>query len=72
MRRLGLQYQGDESYGKIRISGLALRRWFKPKTTTSSLGWKQPLLTSSQARLSKGIAEQQRSIRSGNNLSLEY
>ncbi|CAA6655940.1 unnamed protein product [Spirodela intermedia] len=58
MRRLGLQYQGDESYGKIRISG------------SSSLSWKQPLLTSSQARLAKGIVEQQRSIRNSNNLSL--
>ncbi|CAA7391337.1 unnamed protein product [Spirodela intermedia] len=72
MRRLGLQYQGDESYGKIRISGFALRRWLKPKTTSSSLSWKQPLLTSSQARLAKGIVEQQRSIRNSNNLSLGY
>ncbi|XP_078448324.1 pentatricopeptide repeat (PPR) superfamily protein isoform X2 [Wolffia australiana] len=75
LRRLGLQYQGDEAYGKIRISGLALKRWMQPKTSAESsaaVGWKPPLLSTSQSRLGKGIFEQQRSIRSSNNLSLGF
>ncbi|KAH8510452.1 hypothetical protein H0E87_008130 [Populus deltoides] len=31
LRRLGLPYQGNESYGKIRINGISLRRWLQPK-----------------------------------------
>uniref|UniRef100_A0A1D1ZJV0 Pentatricopeptide repeat-containing protein At4g34830, chloroplastic n=1 Tax=Anthurium amnicola TaxID=1678845 RepID=A0A1D1ZJV0_9ARAE len=71
LRRLRLPYQGDESYGKIRINGLSLRRWFKPKISAPSFGWNPTQLTSSQARLAKGIREQRHSIRSSNNLSLE-
>ncbi|GMH02825.1 hypothetical protein Nepgr_004664 [Nepenthes gracilis] len=31
LRRLGLHYHGNESHGKIRISGLAVTRWFQRK-----------------------------------------
>ncbi|CAK7329569.1 unnamed protein product [Dovyalis caffra] len=31
LRRLGLPYQGNESYGRIRINGISLRRWLQPK-----------------------------------------
>ncbi|GAV60291.1 PPR domain-containing protein/PPR_2 domain-containing protein/PPR_3 domain-containing protein [Cephalotus follicularis] len=68
LRRLRLPYQGNESYGKIRINGLDLRRWFQPKlaspfTLTGEIGL-------SQLRLGKAITHQQRNIRTGN-LSLE-
>ncbi|GLU02793.1 hypothetical protein SLE2022_200280 [Rubroshorea leprosula] len=68
LRRIGLTYQGNESYGKIRISGVKLKRWFQPKL--SSFSGKPGEWSSSQWRLGKGIAHQQRSIRTGN-LSLE-
>ncbi|XP_020262780.1 pentatricopeptide repeat-containing protein MRL1, chloroplastic isoform X2 [Asparagus officinalis] len=70
LRRLGIQYSGDESYGKIRISGLALRRWFRPKLSEASFSGKPGEMIPIQARLAKGIAGQQRDIRSYN-LSLE-
>lgn len=71
LRRLGLPYQGDESYGKIRINGLALRRWFKPKVTTSCFPGKPADMIPTTTRLAKGIADQQRDIRISSNLSLE-
>ncbi|URE22484.1 PPR repeat [Musa troglodytarum] len=71
LRRLGLPYQGDESYGKIRINGLALRRWFKPRVTSTSFSGRPAEMIPTTARLAKGIADQQRSIRISKNLSLE-
>ncbi|KAJ8468025.1 hypothetical protein OPV22_030577 [Ensete ventricosum] len=71
LRRLGLPYQGDESYGKIRINGLALRRWFKPRVTSTSFSGRPAEMIPTTARLAKGIADQQRSIRIGKILSLE-
>lgn len=71
LRRLGLPYSGNESYGKIRIMGLALRRWLKPKITRSSVYGKPIEMIPTPARLAKGISDQQRSIRTSNNLSLE-
>ncbi|KAG7975836.1 hypothetical protein I3843_06G120200 [Carya illinoinensis] len=65
LRRLGLQYQGNESYGKIRINGLVLRRWFQPKLAPPFMG-KPGDWSSSQSRLGKGITHQQRDIRTGN------
>ncbi|KAJ4965436.1 hypothetical protein NE237_017285 [Protea cynaroides] len=69
LRRLRLPYQGNESYGKIRINGLALKRWFQPKLDAPFSG-KPEKLSSSPTRLGKGIVDQQRNIRAGN-LSLE-
>ncbi|KAK1273170.1 Pentatricopeptide repeat-containing protein [Acorus gramineus] len=69
LRRLRLPYQGNESFGKIRITGLSLRRWFKPRLNTLTFGSK-PMEFSSSMRLAKGIIDQQRSIRNSN-LSLE-
>ncbi|XP_010255161.1 PREDICTED: pentatricopeptide repeat-containing protein MRL1, chloroplastic isoform X2 [Nelumbo nucifera] len=69
LRRLRLTYQGNESYGKIRINGLALKRWFQPKLDSPFSG-KPAELSSSPTRLGKGISDQQRSIRSSK-LSLE-
>lgn len=69
LRRLGLDYQGNESRGKIRISGLTMKRWFLPKLASPFTG-KPEELGSSQLRLGKGIAHQQRNIRTGN-LSLD-
>lgn len=31
LRRLKLSYQGNESYGKIRISGKAIKNWLRPE-----------------------------------------
>ncbi|XP_043711552.1 pentatricopeptide repeat-containing protein MRL1, chloroplastic isoform X3 [Telopea speciosissima] len=69
LRRLRLPYQGNESYGKIRINGVALKRWFQPKLDAPFSG-KPATLSSSPTRLGKGIIDQQRNIRAGN-LSLE-
>lgn len=71
LRRMGLPYSGDESYGKIRIMGLALRRWLKPKIAHSSVDGKPVELIPTPARLAKGISDQQRSIRTSNNLSMD-
>ncbi|XP_042507893.1 pentatricopeptide repeat-containing protein MRL1, chloroplastic isoform X2 [Macadamia integrifolia] len=70
LRRLRLPYQGNESYGKIRINGLALKRWFQPKLHAPFSG-KPAKLSSSQTRLGEGISDQRRNIRAGN-LSLEW
>ncbi|CAL1385106.1 unnamed protein product [Linum trigynum] len=76
LRRLGVHYQGNESYGKIRINGITLRRWFQPKLASPAFTEKpnefQPNLTglSFQSRIGKGISHQQRDIRTGN-LSLD-
>lgn len=64
LRRLGLPYQGNESRGKIKISGLAMKRWFQPKL--ASFTGKPGELGSSQFQLGKGITHQQRNIRTGN------
>lgn len=69
LRRLGLPYQGNGSSGKIRINGLALRRWLQPKLS-DSLSGKPGEFSSFQSRLRKGISHQQRNIRIGN-LSLD-
>ncbi|KAG6605010.1 Pentatricopeptide repeat-containing protein MRL1, chloroplastic, partial [Cucurbita argyrosperma subsp. sororia] len=69
LRRLGLPYQGNESSGKIRINGLALRRWMQPKHSDSRIG-KPGEFSSFQSRLGKEISHQQRNIRSGH-LSLD-
>ncbi|KAF8013579.1 hypothetical protein BT93_I1432 [Corymbia citriodora subsp. variegata] len=69
LRRLGLPYQGNESYGKIRISGLTLRRWLQPKLASPFSG-KPGEFGLSQLRLGSGITHQQRNIRTGD-LSLE-
>ncbi|KAM7257401.1 hypothetical protein ACFE04_013142 [Oxalis oulophora] len=57
LRRLGLSYQGSESYGKILINGLSLKRWLVPKLPASPFP---------QLRLGQGIIHQQRDIRTGN------
>ncbi|KAL5561118.1 hypothetical protein UlMin_030865 [Ulmus minor] len=71
LRRLGLHYFGNESFGRIRINGLTLKRWFMPKLATP-FGGKAGEFSSSQLqlRLGKGINNQQRDIRTGN-LSLD-
>ncbi|KAL6010335.1 hypothetical protein ACLOJK_000766 [Asimina triloba] len=72
LRRLGLPYQGKESLGKIRISGLALKRWFQPKLIklVSPFESKPTESSSFQRTLAEGITNQQRSIRTSN-MSLE-
>ncbi|KAG8368156.1 hypothetical protein BUALT_Bualt15G0015700 [Buddleja alternifolia] len=69
LRRLGLSYQGNESYGKIRINGVTIRKWFQPKLD-SPFGSKRLDLSSSVRYLGSGITHQQRKIRIGH-LSLE-
>ncbi|CAM0150663.1 unnamed protein product [Urochloa decumbens] len=68
LRRLGISYQGEESHGRMRINGLTLRRWFNPKLNSRSSGAAPTDLLPLSSRLAKGIADQQRNIRS---LSLE-
>lgn len=65
LRRIGLSYQGNESYGKIRINGLTLKRWFQPKVESSFIG-KPGQWGFSQLQLGKQITRQQRDIRSRN------
>lgn len=72
LRRLGLPYQGNESYGKIRITGLSLRRWSKVKITGSTFAKRPGEMIPTSTRLSKGISDQQRSIRSSSNLLAEW
>ncbi|KAH7518493.1 pentatricopeptide repeat-containing protein MRL1, chloroplastic [Ziziphus jujuba] len=69
LRRLRLPYQGNESHGKIRINGLAMKRWFQPKLASPFSG-KPEELSSPQFRLGRGISHQQRNIRTAN-LSLD-
>ncbi|XP_006359636.1 pentatricopeptide repeat-containing protein MRL1, chloroplastic isoform X1 [Solanum tuberosum] len=69
LRRLGLPYQGNESFGKIRINGVIVKRWFQPKLE-SPFSWEQTDFSFSQTRLRKGISHQQRTIRTGD-LSLD-
>lgn len=69
LRRLGLPYQGNESYGKIRINGISLRRWLQPKLDSPFSG-KPGEWSTSLSRLGKGISFQQRDIRTGD-FSLE-
>ncbi|KAK2978321.1 hypothetical protein RJ640_017172 [Escallonia rubra] len=64
LRRLGISYLGNESYGKIRINGVVVKRWFLPKLASRFSG--KPSYLSYQSRLSRGITHQQRNIRSGN------
>ncbi|XP_074275484.1 pentatricopeptide repeat-containing protein MRL1, chloroplastic [Silene latifolia] len=64
LRRLRLPYQGNESLGKIRITGLSMKRWFQPQLVPS-LGSKQSELGLFQLGLTKGISNQRRSIRTG-------
>ncbi|KAE9448215.1 hypothetical protein C3L33_19882, partial [Rhododendron williamsianum] len=72
LRRLGLAYKGDESYGKIRIFGVVTKRWLQPKLAYPfggigiGLGVATPSILSSSSRLGKGISDQQRNIRTGN------
>ncbi|CAN6463582.1 unnamed protein product [Victoria cruziana] len=68
LRRLNLSYQGSESSGKIRISGLTMKRWFQPRLD-SHYDLRPTQLSSSTSRLARRIADQQRNIR-GSNLSL--
>lgn len=65
LRRLGLAYLGNESYGKIRIHGVAVKRWFKPKLA-SPFSVKPMEVSLSESQLAKGISNQQRNIRIGN------
>ncbi|KAF7810816.1 pentatricopeptide repeat-containing protein MRL1, chloroplastic [Senna tora] len=69
LKRLRIPYQGSESYGKIRINGITLRKWLQPKLA-SPFGGKPGDLNLLQSRIGKGIGHQQRNIRMGN-LSLD-
>ncbi|XP_076917607.1 pentatricopeptide repeat-containing protein MRL1, chloroplastic-like [Bidens hawaiensis] len=75
LRRLRISYIGNESFGKIRINGVVIKKWLSPKLSSPyggkpSYGGKPNDLGSSNSRLGKGISNQQRHIRSGN-LSFE-
>lgn len=69
LRRLAIQYIGNESFGKIRINGVVVKKWLQPKLASPFSG-KPSNMNSSQSRLGRGISIQQRNIRIGN-LSLE-
>ncbi|KHN11783.1 pentatricopeptide repeat-containing protein MRL1, chloroplastic-like isoform X2 [Glycine soja] len=78
LRRLQIPHQGSESNGKLRIGGLALKKWFQPKLAYPfSVNMGSPTFSgkpgdwnSSLSRLGKSISNQQRNIRTGN-LSLD-
>jgi pentatricopeptide repeat protein len=65
LRRLNLPYQGNETYGKIRISGRVIRHWLSPKSYPPSSKFPGRTLDSScpNSHLGKGIVDQQRMIR---------
>lgn len=65
LRRLNLPYQGNETYGKIRISGRVIRHWLRPKSYLPSSMFPGRTLDSSfpKSHLHKGIVDQQRMIR---------
>eukprot|EP01018_Ginkgo_biloba_P016713 Gb_33501 [translate_table: standard] len=65
LRRLNLPYQGNEAYGKIRISGKAIKHWLRPKSYSPSIQFSGKVLGSSSpvSHLAKSINEQQRTIR---------
>ena len=65
LRRLRISYIGNESFGKIRINGVVVKKWLSPKLS-SPYGGKATDFGSSISRLGKGISNQQRDIRSGN------
>nr|GEV97710.1 pentatricopeptide repeat-containing protein MRL1, chloroplastic isoform X1 [Tanacetum cinerariifolium] len=65
LRRLRISYIGNESFGKIRINGVVVKKWLSPKLS-SPYGEKPTDFGSSNSRLGKGISNQQRDIRSGN------
>ncbi|XP_047324853.1 pentatricopeptide repeat-containing protein MRL1, chloroplastic-like [Impatiens glandulifera] len=66
MRRLGLTYIGSESNGKVRINGVVVKKWLRPKLDSPFNLKQQMELGSTQSRiLGKGISHQQRSIRTG-------
>lgn len=69
LRRLRISYIGNESFGKIRINGVVVKKWLSPKLSSPYAG-KPTDFGSSNTRLGKGISNQQRHIRSGN-LSFE-
>ncbi|KAG6413463.1 hypothetical protein SASPL_126174 [Salvia splendens] len=69
LRRLGLSYQGNGSYGKIRINGITIRKWFQPKLG-SPFTEKKMELSSSLTNLASGINRQRSKIRTVH-LSLE-
>lgn len=69
LRRLRIPYQGNESFGKIRIIGVILRKWLQPKLASPFSG-KPGDFSLLQSRLGKGIRLQQRNIRASN-LSLD-
>ncbi|XP_027112098.1 pentatricopeptide repeat-containing protein MRL1, chloroplastic isoform X1 [Coffea arabica] len=69
LRRLGLHFVGNESHGKVRINGGAVKKWFQPKLDSPFSG-KPTDRSSFQRRLGKGIMYQQRNIRTGD-LSLD-
>lgn len=79
LRRLQIPCQGNESNGKLRINGVALKKWFQPKLafpfsgnvgSPATFRGKQGDWSSSLSRLGKSISLQQRNIRT-RNLSLD-
>ncbi|GAB2225075.1 hypothetical protein Droror1_Dr00005860 [Drosera rotundifolia] len=62
LRRLGIDYIGYVSQGKIRIDGLTVKRWLQP-TVVNSFDVKQNELNTFQSRLGRGIRDQRRNIR---------
>ncbi|CAA0807675.1 Pentatricopeptide repeat-containing protein MRL1-chloroplastic [Striga hermonthica] len=69
LRRLGLSYIGNESYGKIRINGVTIRTWFQPKLR-SRFDANNMDFSSSVRHLGSGISRQQFKIRT-DHFSLE-
>ncbi|KAL8543129.1 hypothetical protein ACS0TY_003861 [Phlomoides rotata] len=69
LRRLGLSYQGNESFGKIRVNGITIRKWLQPKRD-SSFPERRLERSPFPRHLESGISRQQRKIRTGH-LSLE-
>ncbi|KAK1352310.1 hypothetical protein POM88_053574 [Heracleum sosnowskyi] len=69
LRRLAIPYIGNESFGKIRINGVVVKKWLQPKLTSPFSG-ELSNMNSSQSRLGRNISLQHRNIRIGN-LSLE-
>ncbi|KAG9145817.1 hypothetical protein Leryth_020862 [Lithospermum erythrorhizon] len=65
LRRIELPYQGNASYGKIRIFGVVLKKWLQPMRDPSFGGKPTSLNLFLSRRLGKEITHQQRDIRTG-------
>ncbi|KAG4966980.1 hypothetical protein JHK87_032631 [Glycine soja] len=62
LRRLQIPHQGSESNGKLRIGGLALKKWFQPKLASPFSNTYGTELVLFQTLLRRGLANQETKV----------